>query len=219
MVMRMKVVCFAILIALIFFGCYIIADNNKDNVQTTGFSQPDFVEQVTIETNASHVSTEVDSDALNEEDYWELVQEDIQNLFKEHNLFVFRIGTEIPYINYYVEYGKPSADGRYTPVGLTKEECVALKEFIQKELIEIISKYHLDEGKNFWSKPSRTVFGFFIYNRFTNTNFVPAEIDRICVSGYQVDLLDFYNKHEESNFVKMDYFESSPWDKYEIYIP
>ena len=128
----MRVICFAILIALTFSGCYIITDSNESNIGTTESTKSGFIDQVTIETNTGSKSTEVISDALDEEEYWKLVQEDIQNLFRAHNLFVFRIGTETPYINYYVEFGKPSTDGRYTPVGLTREECVVLKECIQK---------------------------------------------------------------------------------------
>ena len=219
MFIRRRVICFAILIALLFSGCHIIADSNKSDMNATETTKLDFVDQVTIEANTESETTGVISNALDEEEYWELVQEDIRSLLSEHNLFVFRIGTEMPYINYYVEFGKPSTDGRYTPAGLTKEECAALKECIQKELVAIISKYQLDGGNGFWSKPSHAVLGLFIYNRFINTNYTPAEIEQYCVSGYQVDLLDFYNKHDENSFVRMDYFDSSPWDKFEIYTP
>ena len=216
---RMKVICFALLIAVTISGCYIITDSGEINIDVTESTVPVFSDQDTIEANTDSEITEVISNALDEEEYWELVQDDIRNLFRDHNLFVFRTGTEMPYINYYVEFGKPTNDGRYTPVGLTNEECAILKECIQKELVAIISKYQLDEGDSIWNKPSHTILGLFIHNRFINKTYTPAEIEQYCVSGYQVDLLDFYNKHDENSFVKMDYFDSSPWDKFEIYTP
>lgn len=222
MIVRPKTICFAILLSMILSGCYVVSNSSETSMEATEITKPfdnSHSDNFTEETNEASSFPGSQESALGEDEFWELIQEEIDDLLVKYNLFAFRIGTEMPYINYYVEFGYPSYDGKYTPVGLTNDECATLKENLQKDLVAIISQYKLDEGSGIWNKPSHTMIGLFIYNRFTNTTFTPAKIDRHCVSGYQIDLLEYYYENNDNNFVKMDYFDSSPWEKFEIYTP
>ncbi len=175
-------------------------------------------EETTIETTIPIIAQTEDVDnSLSEKEYWSCVDEEILGIFKNNDLYVIRVDTRAPYMNYHVEFGVLNSDGTYSPIGISKDECVSKVQAVKDEIMQVLSSYQLEERKSIWSGPLHEIIGLHIYSRFVNTSFTPNTIDRYKVADYQIDLLEFYYGKGDISFIRMDNMDLSPWDKFEIY--
>ena len=72
-------------------------------------------EEATIETTIPIIAQAEDVDnSLSEKEYWSCVDEEILGIFKNNDLYVIRVDTGAPYMNYHVEFGVLNSDGTYT---------------------------------------------------------------------------------------------------------
>ena len=154
---------------------------------------------------------------LSEKEYWEFIDTKIRKIFCEHNLFVIRVDSRIPYCNYHIEPGRLLDDDTYQPIGLQKDDYEALVSEMKESLHQLLNQYAIDYGDGFFSRPNRNIVGLHFYNRFNNSIFGRGTY--LGVADYQVDLLNYYYHHWSEDYIQMDNFDDHYWAVSEVYVP
>ena len=154
---------------------------------------------------------------LPEKEYWEFIDTEIRKIFHEHNLFIIRIDSGMPYYNYHIEPGQLLDDNTYQPMGLTQDDYEVLISEVKEALHQLLNQYAIDYGDGFFSRPNWNIVGLHFYNRFNNSIFGRGAY--LGVADYQVDLLNYYYHHWSEDYIQMDNFDDHYWAVSEVYVP
>ena len=155
---------------------------------------------------------------LDNDEYWDIVKNEIVVMLNSHNLYVSYIDSLYPAIHFTVEPGKPTEDGEIIPQGLSQSEYEKLFESVKTELHVILDKYQLAQPKTAFHACD-SVVGIFFYNWFIDDQKIADKVDSLRVAHYQIDLLEYYYSYENNIFVNMEGFSENHWLKYSIYTP
>ncbi len=151
---------------------------------------------------------------LCEEEYFEYIDNVIIQFANDNSLFLFRFDSRLPYHNYYFVSGEYVDENTYRSVSLSGEEYEKLYQEFKQCLLDAMSKKALEHGTGFFSRPGYQVIGLFLYNPFIKEP--NPEIQREKIGSYQVDLMSYYYQDITEEYIKMEDFENSPWDKWNL---
>ena len=154
---------------------------------------------------------------LQEDKYWEKVDIQLRQLFREHNLFIIRIDAGAPYRNYHIEPGVLVSENTYQPKGLEQEEYETLFSEMKNALYSILNQYSIDFGNGFFSRPNTDIIGLHFYNRFNHSVFGKGA--ELGVADYQIDLLSYYYHYLSDQYTKIDNFDAFYWTVSSVYVP
>ena len=154
---------------------------------------------------------------LSEKEYWEFIDSKLREILHEHDLYIMKIDSGIPYYSYYVEPGRLTDDNTYRPIGLERDDYETLFEEIKEALHQLLNQYSIDYGKGIFSRPIRDIIGLHFYNRFNHSVFGKGAC--LGVADYQVDLLSYYYHHWSDKYTVMNNFNDFYWAVSEVYTP
>lgn len=163
-------------------------------------------------------ATELPIQALDSIEYWEIVQDEILSMLKEHNLYLSATTHGYPCKQFHVEPGIATDDGKVVASGLSQEEYEKVFESVKVELHIILDKHKL-------AKPKTALHGcysmvdIFFNNWFVDENKIYDNVDSRKVASYGLDLLEYYYDYEKNAYIIRDGFFPDVWSKYPVYMP
>ena len=80
-------------------------------------------------------------------EYWDIVQDEIVDMLRSHNLYIEIISHAYPCVQFYVEPGVVTEDGEIVASGLTQEEYKEVFESVKIDLHMILDKYKIGKPK------------------------------------------------------------------------
>lgn len=162
--------------------------------------------------------TEPPIPTLDSIEYWEIVEDEIVSMLKEHNLYLSATTHGYPCKQFHVEPGIITEGGTAVASGLSQEEYEQVLESIKTELYIILDKYKLAEPKTAFHS-CYSIVDIYFNNWVIDENKIYDNVYSRDVACYGLDLLEFYYEHEEKSYIKMDTIFSDVWTKYPVYKP
>ena len=151
-------------------------------------------------------------------EYWDVVQDEIVSMLKEHNLYLRATSHGYPCKQYHVEPGIVTDDGKAVASGLSQEEYEKVYESVMIELHVILDKYKLAKPKTAFHG-CYSIVDIFFNNWFINENKVYDNVESLKVASYGLDLLEYYYNYEENDFIHRQGFWPDTWSKQPVYAP
>ena len=188
-------------------GC-VTASDEADNIN----------KDETVITEEGTKNTEPTIPLLENSEYWEVVEDEIIEMLNSHNLYLSHISSAYPCVQFHVEPGKKTDDGKAVASGLTQEEYEEVYQCVKAELHVILDKYKLVEPKSAFHACD-SIVGIYFNNWFVDEQKVADRVDSLWVAGYELDLLEYYYDYEENYFMRRDSFFEEMWSKYGVYTP
>lgn len=179
------------------------------------------VEGIPIDTESVQPSieeTEPPVILLDNLEYWDVVQDEIVDMLRSHNLYIDIISHAYPCVQFYVEPGIVAEDGKTVASGLTQEEYKEVFESVKSDLHMILDKYKIGKPKTIFHG-CNSIVEIFFYNWFIDENKVYDRVDSHRMASYGLDLLEYYYEYEENSYVVREGFSTDVWAKYPVYKP
>jgi hypothetical protein len=151
-------------------------------------------------------------------EYWDIVQDEIVDMLRSHNLYIDIISHAYPCVQFYVEPGIVTEDGKAVASGLTQEEYKEVFESVKSDLHMILDKYKIGKPKTIFHG-CNSIVEIFFYNWFIDENKVYDRVDSHWMASYSLDLLEYYYEYEENSYVVREGFSTDVWAKYPVYKP
>lgn len=151
-------------------------------------------------------------------EYWDIVQEEIVEMLRSHDLYIDIISHAYPCVQFYVEPGVVTEDGETVASGLTQEEYKEVFEAVKIDLHMILDKYKIGKPKTIFHG-CNSIVEIFFNNWFIDENKVYDRVDSRWIASYGLDLLDYYYEYKENSYVVREGFSVDVWSKYPVYIP
>lgn len=130
------------------------------------------VEGIPIDTESVQPSieeTEPPVILLDNLEYWDVVQDEIVDMLRSHNLYIDIISHAYPCVQFYVEPGIVAEDGKTVASGLTQVEYKEVFESVKSDLHMILDKYKIGKPKTIFHGCNSIVEIFFIIGLLTRT--------------------------------------------------
>lgn len=123
------------------------------------------VEGIPIDTESVQPSieeTEPPVILLDNLEYWDVVQDEIVDMLRRHNLYIDIISHAYPCVQFYVEPGILTEDGKTVASGLTQDEYTEVFESVKSDLYMILDKYKIGKPKTIFHGCNSIVEIFFL---------------------------------------------------------
>lgn len=179
------------------------------------------VDEVSSETETVSPTTEATEPpipVLDSLDYWEIVEDEIVSMLKEHNLYLSAITHGYPCKQYHVAPGIITDDGKAVASGLSQEEYEQVFESVKIELHIILDKYKLAEPKTGFHS-CYSILDIYFDNWVIDENKIYDNVYSRDVACYGLDILEYYYEYEDDFYIKKDAIFTDVWTKYPIYKP
>jgi hypothetical protein len=151
-------------------------------------------------------------------EYWDVVQDEIVDMLHSHNLYMDNISHAYPCVQFYVQPGIVTEDGKIVASGLTQEEYKDVFEFVKSDLHMILDKYKIGKPKTILHG-CNSIVEIFFDNWFINESKVYDRVYSRWIASYGLDLLEYYYEYEENSYVVREGFSTDVWAKYPVYKP
>lgn len=186
---------------------------NRDRIVDNSEKVPFQTETASPTTEATEAPPIYDSI-----EYWDIVQDEIVSMLKQHNLYVTATSHAYPCVQLYVEPGIVTDDGKAVASGLYQEEYEEVFESVKIELHIILDKYKLAKPKTAFHG-CHSIVDIFFNNWFIDENKVYDNVDSRKVASYGLDLLEYYYNYEKNNFIHRQGFWTDTWSEHPVYKP
>jgi signal peptidase I len=151
-------------------------------------------------------------------EYWDIVQDEIVDMLRSHNLYIDIISHAYPCVQFYVEPGIVTEDGKIVASGLTQEEYKEVFESVKTDLHMILDKYKIGKPKTIFHG-CNSLLDIFFHNWVIDESKIYDNVYSRDVACYGVDLLEYYYEHEDNSYIKKDAIFSDVWTRYPVYKP
>lgn len=150
--------------------------------------------------------------------YWDIVENEIVDMLRSHDLYIDVISHAYPCVQFYVEPGVVTEDGEIVASGLTQEEYKKVFESVKTDLHMILDKYKIAKPKNI-VHGCNSLLDIFFSNWVIDENKIYDNVYSRDVACYGLDLLEYYYEHEANSYIEKDGFFADVWSEYPIYKP
>ena len=179
------------------------------------------VEGIPIDTESVQPSieeTEPPVILLDNLEYWDVVQDEIVDMLRRHNLYIDIISHAYPCVQFYVEPGVVTENGEIVASGLTQEEYMEVFESVKTDLHMILDKYKIGKPKTIFHG-CNSLLDIFFHNWVIDENKIYDNVYSRDVACYGLDLLEYYYEYEENSYIEKDGFFADVWSEYPVYKP
>ena len=169
-------------------------------------------------TSPTIVETEPPVVTLDNLAYWDIVQNEIVDMLQSHNLYIDIITHKYPYVQFYVEPGVVTEDGKIVASGLTQDEYKEVFESVKTDLHLILDKHKIGKPETIFHGCNSLLDRYF-QNWVIDENKLYDNVYSWDVACYGLDLLEYYYEYEENSYIEKDGFFVDVWSKYSVYKP
>lgn len=164
------------------------------NINSTAIPKEEIVEN-TVEDGYS-------STILNEDEFWDYIDVNIEEATKDTGLIIYMKTTNMPYKDYWFTPGiDPDGDGQYERTYLSYEEYLSAIDTLKTNLYTCLNKVSIEKPKSIFDDPTIDILSL----RFHACNIKGTSIvGDVPVGCYQIRIVDYYYGED---FVQLDYLD------------